>query len=267
MGTGRWDGLLLDIDGVLHVGDQAIPGARETLDSLKSSAIPTKLVTNTTSRPRAAVVDRLQRIGFDVEVDDVLTPASFAVDLCKARGYHRVALVVSHALREDLSDLEEVTSPGSAVDAVIVGDLGRGWNYQVMNAAFASLQRGAELIALQRNRYWRSPEGIVLDAGPFVAALEYATGKPATVVGKPSGEFFAAGVGELGVDAGRVAMIGDDLEADVGGAIDAGLAGILVKTGKYRKDDVSESSIDPTMTIDSIADVPALVGLSGNAYT
>src|ERR1700712_2271784 len=267
MSSGRWDGLLLDIDGVLHVGDQAIPGARETIDSLKSSAIPMKLVTNTTSRPRATVVDRLQRMGFDLELDDVLTPAALAVDLCKERGYHRVALVVQHPLREDLAELEEVTSPGSAVDAVIIGDLGRGWNYQVMNAAFASLQRGAELIALQRNRFWRSPDGIVLDAGPFVAALEYATGKPATVIGKPSSGFFAAGVAELGAEPGRVAMVGDDLEADVGGAIDAGLAGILVKTGKYRPHDVEESSIEPTMTIDSIADVPALVGLSGSAYT
>ncbi|MDQ8044766.1 MAG: TIGR01458 family HAD-type hydrolase [Solirubrobacteraceae bacterium] len=265
--SGRWDGLLLDIDGVLHVGDEAIPGAVDTLAKLRAAGVPLRLVTNTTSRPRAAVTDRLQRLGFDVETDDLLTPAAMAVRLCRERGYERVALITAHALKQDLSELEAVVSPGSAVDAVIVGDLGPGFSYGVLNGAFRSLLRGADLIALQRNRYWRRPEGLVLDAGPFIAALEYGSGVTATVVGKPSPAFFLAAVDELGLTADKVAMIGDDLEADVGGALDAGLAGILVQTGKFRADELDDSPIDPTLVIESVADAPALVGISGNAYT
>lgn len=263
----HWDALLLDIDGVLHVGDEEVPGARDALERLRRAGIPFRLVTNTTSRPRAAVVDRLRRMGFDIEPEEVLTPAAMAVRLCEERGYERVALVVAHALREDLHALDAVESRGSAVDAVIVGDLGRGFTWDVMNGAFRSLLRGADLIALQRNRYWRQPEGLVLDAGPFVAALEYAAGRPATVVGKPSPEFFLEGVADLGVQAPRVAMIGDDLEADVGGALEAGIAGLLVRTGKFRADALAEHPIAPTMVIDSIADVPAIVGVTGSAFT
>ena len=234
---------------------------------LRKGKVPLRLVTNTTSRPKAAVTDRLQRLGFDVEESDLLTPAQMAVRLCRERGYERVALITAHALKQDLADLEAVVSPGSAVDAVIVGDLGPGFSYGVLNGAFRSLLRGADLIALQRNRYWRRPEGLVLDCGPFIAALEYASGRTATVVGKPSADFFRAAVDELGLQPGRVAMIGDDLEADVGGAIDAGLAGILVQTGKFRAHELDDSIIDPTLVIESIADAPALVGLADSAYT
>lgn len=265
--SGRWDGLLLDIDGVLHVGDEATPGGIEAMKTLRESGIPTSLVTNTTSRPRAAVADRLQRLGFDVEETEILTPARMAVRLCHDRGYGRVAVITAHALKQDLADLEAVVSPGSTVDAVIVGDLGPGFSYGILNGAFRSILRGADLIALQKNRYWRRPEGLVMDAGPFIAALEYATGVEATVVGKPSKQFFDAAIDDLGVERSRVAMVGDDLEADVGGAIDAGLSGILVKTGKFRAHELEESSIEPTMLIDSLADVPALVGLAGSAYT
>ncbi|MFT4035255.1 MAG: TIGR01458 family HAD-type hydrolase [Patulibacter sp.] len=263
----HWDALLLDIDGVLHVGDEAVPGALDALDQLRAAAIPFRLLTNTTSRPRAAVVDRLQRIGFTVEAEDILTPAAMAIRLCRERGYERVALVVANALRDDLAELEAVESRGSAVDAVIIGDLGRGFTWDVLNGAFRSLLRGADLIALQRNRYWRRPEGIVLDAGPFVAALEYAAERPATVVGKPSAAFFLEAAADLGVEPSVIAMIGDDLEADVGGALDAGLAGIQVRTGKFRPDTLASSPIAPTMVIDSVADAPALVGITGSAFT
>lgn len=264
---GHWDGLLLDIDGVLHVGDEALPGAIEALGRLREAGVPMRLATNTTSRPRTAIIDRLQRLGFDLGESQLLTPATMAVRLCRERGYERVALITANAVKQDFSDLEAVVSPGSAVDAVIVGDLGPGFSYGVLNGAFRSLLRGADLIALQRNRYWRRPEGLVLDCGPFIAALEYASGREATVVGKPSADFFLAAVDELGLAPDRVAMIGDDLEADVGGAIDAGLAGILVQTGKFRAHELDESRISPTLVIESIADAPALVGVTGSAYT
>jgi HAD superfamily hydrolase (TIGR01458 family) len=164
--------------------------------------------------------------------------------------------VVLDELREDLEGLNE---SGDGVDAVIVGDLGDRWDYEVLNRAFGQLMDGAALIALQRNRYWETAEGLALDAGPFVAALEYAVGREAEVVGKPSPAFFELVLSDLGVGASAAAMVGDDVEADVGGALEAGIAGILVRTGKYREEDVTSSGIEPTATVDSIADVPALL--------
>ena len=118
---------------------------------------------------------------------------------------------------------------------------------------------GAELIALQKNRYWLRPEGLALDVGPFVAALEYATRRDALVVGKPSKDFFAAILAGIPLEASAAAMVGDDVESDVGGALNAGLAGILVRTGKYRAEALRAAGVEPTAVVDSIADVPALL--------
>ena len=145
-------------------------------------------------------------------------------------------------------------------DAVIMGDLGEAFGFDILNRAFRMVMDGAELVALQKNRFWMAETGLSLNAGPFVAAIEYATGTEATVVGKPSKSFFALVLEGLGGDPGRAAMVGDDVETDVGGAIRAGLAGILVRTGKYREDFVRSSGIKPTAVVDSIADVPALLG-------
>ncbi|HEY6672901.1 MAG TPA: TIGR01458 family HAD-type hydrolase [Solirubrobacterales bacterium] len=252
------EGLLLDLSGVVYVQDEAVPGAAEALRRLRDRGTPIRLVTNTTMRPRRSILERLERLGLEADPSELLTPATLAAKRCAEAGYESVSLVVLDDLREDLEGLEE---KGDSVDAVVVGDLGDRWDYDVLNRAFRSLMDGAELIALQKNRYWETSEGLSLDAGPFVSALEYATGREAEVVGKPSPAFFELALGELGVSADRAAMVGDDVEADVGGAMDAGLAGILVRTGKYREDLVGESGIEPTATVDSIADVPELLSI------
>ena len=250
------EGLLLDLSGVVYVEDEAVPGAGEALERLRGAGIPIRLVTNTTMRPKRSILERLERLGIEAESAELLTPATLAANRCAEAGYESVALIVLDDLREDLEGVPE--GDGDA-DAVIVGDLGDRWDYGVLNAAFRQLMDGAELIALQRNRYWETAEGLSLDAGPFVAALEYATGREAEVVGKPSMSFFELALGDLGVSAERAAMVGDDVEADVGGALDAGLAGILVRTGKYREEAVRATGIEPTAIVDSVADVPALL--------
>jgi HAD superfamily hydrolase (TIGR01458 family) len=252
------EGLLLDLSGVLYVQDEAVPGAAEALRRLRDRGIPIRLVTNTTMRPKRSILERLERLGLEADPSELLTPATLAARRCAEAGYESVSLVVLDDLREDLEGLEEKRD---SVDAVVVGDLGDRWDYDVLNRAFRRLMDGADLIALQKNRYWETSEGLSLDAGPFVSALEYATGREAEVVGKPSPAFFELALGELGVSADRAAMVGDDVEADVGGAMDAGLAGILVRTGKYREDLVRESGIEPTATVDSIADVPELLSI------
>lgn len=250
--------LLLDLSGVVYVQDEAVPGAAEALARLREAKVPLRLVTNTTMRPRAAILGRLAGLGIEADPAELLTPATLARRHCERRGHESVSLLVVDELREDLEGLSE---GGGRVDAVIAGDLGEGWDYAVLNDAFRRLMDGAELVALQKNRYWETAEGLSLDAGPFVAALEYASGREATLLGKPSAPFFELALSELGVGAAEAAMVGDDVEADVGGALEAGLAGVLVRTGKFREELVRESGIEPSATVDSIAAIPGLLGL------
>ena len=220
-----------------------------------------RFVTNTTNRSRAATRARLEGLGFGVDDPELLTPAALAVQLCEQRGHRRVALFAAPELRDDFTAL--AVDDGD-VDAVIVGDLGEGWDYAALNRAFRLVVDGADLIALQKNRYWRRGDGLALDAGPFVAALEYATERTATVVGKPARAFFEQALSGAGASADEAVMVGDDIESDIGGALAAGLAAVLVRTGKYREDRVTASGIAPTATVDSIADVPELLaGLGG----
>lgn len=249
-------GVLLDIDGVLYVGDEPIAGAREALSELRGLAGDLRLVTNTTSRSRREVAEHLDRLGFDTSVTEIVTPAAMAVRHCEEEGHEAVELVVSDGLREDLAALQR-PSQSEGVDAVILGDVGNRFDATLLNRVFRLLMDGAELIALQHNRYWLRKDGLTLDVGAYAAALEYATGREAIVVGKPSRAFFDAALAELGVDV--AVMIGDDVEADVGGAMAAGLAGVLVRTGKYLQKALPPE-VTPTAIVDSIADVPAMLG-------
>jgi HAD superfamily hydrolase (TIGR01458 family) len=254
--------LLVDLDGVLYVEDEPIPGAVEAMRALRDQGLALRFVTNTTSRPRRAIVERLARLGFDVPAGEVVTPAALAVRHCLDAGARRAALLVRPDVREDFAGLEE----GEAgAQAVVVGDLGEGFTYAVLNRAFRLIMDGAELVALQRNRFWLTPEGLSLDVGPFVAALEYATGREAFVVGKPAAGFFRTVLAELGAEPASAAMVGDDVESDVGGALAAGLTGILVRTGKFRDDVVARTGIRPSATVGSIADLPDLLARGGDA--
>jgi HAD superfamily hydrolase (TIGR01458 family) len=118
---------------------------------------------------------------------------------------------------------------------------------------------GAELVALQHNRYWRRSDGLALDVGAFSAALEYGASTEAFVVGKPSPAFFQAALADVGASPEKAVMVGDDIEADIAGALACGVEGVLVRTGKYRKELLESSGVQPTKVVDSIADVPALL--------
>jgi HAD superfamily hydrolase (TIGR01458 family) len=248
--------LLLDLDGVLYVEDEPVDGARDAVAELRARGLALRFVTNTTSRPRRQILERLHRLGFEVAEEELSTPAALAVAHCVDHDRRRAMLLVRDDVKEDFEALDEVDE---RVQAVVVGDLGDAFGYEVLNRAFGHVMDGAELIALQKNRYWLTPDGLALDVGPFVAALEYATRRDAFVVGKPSKDFFATILAGIPLEAAAAAMVGDDVESDVGGALGAGLAGILVRTGKYRDDALRESGVEPTAVVDSIADVPALL--------
>jgi HAD superfamily hydrolase (TIGR01458 family) len=248
--------LLLDLDGVLYVEDEPLPGAQEAVASLRERGLALRFVTNTTTRPRRGILAGLHRLGFDVEEHELATPARLAVVRCRERGHRRVALLMADEVKEDFAELDEA---GEEADAVVVGDLGSRFGYDVLNGAFRQIMGGAELIALQKNRFWRTRDGLSLDVGPFVAALEYAGDARATVVGKPSRAFFDTVLAGIPAEAREAAMVGDDVESDIGGAQAAGLAGILVRTGKYRADAVAASGVTPAETVDSITGVPELL--------
>lgn len=250
------EAVLIDLDGVLYVEEEPIDGAVAAIAELRAADLGLRFVTNTTARSREHTLAKLERLGFDVSESELVTPAALAVSHCRARGHTQVALIMNDEVKRDFAELEEVAAHP---DAVIIGDLGPAFGYDVLNQAFRAVMDGAELIALQKNRYWLRTDGLSLDVGPFVAAIEYASGAEAYVVGKPARGFFAGVVDELGVDPTAAVMVGDDIESDIGGALNAGLAAVLVRTGKYREDRVRESGITPTAVVDSIAGVPQLV--------
>lgn len=254
--------LLLDLDGTLYVSGAAVPGAPETVAALRRAGIPFRFVTNTTSRPRAGLVERLRGYGFTAALEEVLTPVTAAGRIARARGCTVVAPFLPAPALADLSDLALAGgTSGLPADrtpqAVLVGDLGEQWTYALMQEAFTYVLDGALLIALSRDRYWRRGGVLALDAGPFVAGLEYATSRPAILAGKPSPEFFRAAVASLpaGSAEAGLAMIGDDLWSDVRGAQEAGYRGWLVRTGKFREDALQESGIVPDRILESITDL------------
>ena len=244
----------MDLDGTLYVGGEAVAGAREAVASLRASGLAVRYVTNTTRKPRGWVCERLRSMGFAVEEAEIFTPALAAMGRI---GRGTCFALVDDSLLPDLAGLELTDDPP---DYVLVGDLGEGFTYERLNPAFRHLMEGAELLALQKNRYWQSDAGLALDAGPFVAALEFASGKKASVVGKPEREYFRLALEDLGLRAGEVAMVGDDAETDVLGARRAGLVGIQVRTGKWRAD-----AGEADLVIDSVADLPGVVEMEWGA--
>jgi len=223
-------GVLLDLGGVVYVGSSLLPGAVEALQLLRDASLPVRFITNTTRQPKRELISRLQGMGLAIGGEELLTPAQIARDFLIANSLSP-HLLVHERLEEDFAGL-----PPGASEAVIIGDVGSALTYDRLNAAYRKLEEGAPLLALARNRNFLDSDHLPsLDAGPFVVALEYATGREATVLGKPSPAFFELAARSMGCPMSDAVMIGDDAEADIGGAMDAGVHGILVRTGKYRE--------------------------------
>jgi phospholysine phosphohistidine inorganic pyrophosphate phosphatase len=252
------EGCAIDLDGTLYHGGAPIPGAAEAVHRLRSAGVPICFATNTTRRPRSALVARLGSMGIDVRPDELHTAPVAAATWLAQRGARRISLLLDPATFEEFSSFEfDQETP----DHVVVGDLGEAWDFHILNRAFRALLAGAALVAIQKNRSWDAGSGLQLDAGPFVAALEYASGQEAVVVGKPSRAFFETAAVALDVSLGRLAVVGDGLATDVAGGQAAGCRTIAVRTGTFREDQLSELERPPDAVIDSIADLPELMGV------
>jgi len=252
-------GILFDLDGVLYNSEEPIDGASEVVNWVQSRGIPHLFVTNTTSRGRAALVEKLGRFGVRTEADRILTPCTAAAGWLRSQKGATAALFVDPRARcefEGVPCLAEDAEAGA--DYVVVGDLGDSWDYRTLNRAFRILHSGAEtvLVALGMTRYYQAHDGLRLDVAPFIAALELASGKKAAVFGKPSAAFFRSAAERLGLPARGLLMIGDSIETDIAGAQEAGLSGALVRTGKFRLSDL-EGCVRPDAVLGSISDLPA----------
>lgn len=242
-------GVLLDLAGVVYDGDHAIAGAVDAVNRLRGAGIATCFISNTTRSTGHAIMERLAGFGLTVGSGELFTPAVAANAWLQKHG-RSAHLLVHPALEAEFSGLA-TDKPA----AVVVGDAGEAFTYQSMNAAFRALAGGADFLALAPNRVFRDADSeLSLDAGPFVAALEYATGDKAIILGKPAGAFFDMALDSIRCAPDEAVMVGDDAETDIAGALDAGLAAaLLVRTGKYRDGDEKRYSPPPTAVVDDLA--------------
>ncbi|MBA2677125.1 MAG: TIGR01458 family HAD-type hydrolase [Ktedonobacteraceae bacterium] len=250
-------GVLLDIDGVLHVSMQPTTGAAETLQTLAQQGYPTCLVTNTTTMSRAHLAQRLQDISLPVAEERIVTaPVATANYIRQHFAGKRCWLLTKGDTGTDFADIELVNGLQEQADVVVIGGAEELLTYEAMNQAFRLLMDGAALLAMHTNMYWRTKDGLQLDSGPFVRALEIATGKQAVVLGKPSSDFFAQALATIGMNAQEAVMVGDDIENDINGAQRAGMRGVLVMTGKHKADSPLLEHIHPDAILASVADLP-----------
>jgi len=240
---------LLDLVGVVYQGERPLPGAVEAVAGLREAGLRLRFLTNTTRMPRRALLSRLSEMGIVVAEEELFTPAQAARAWLKTKGLSP-HLLVHPDLEKDFANLD-----GSAGEAVVVGDAAQGFTYAALNTAFRKLLDGAEFLALARNRSFRDDDGeLSLDAGPFVAALEYACQREAVLFGKPAVDFLQAALASAGCDGKEAVMVGDDAEVDVAGALASGIgSALLVRTGKYRPGDENKVQPAPSDTVEDLA--------------
>ena len=249
--------VLFDIDGTLFTGMDPIAGASDAIRFLQQEKIPYRFISNGTRRSRKTILEKLKRLNLPVQETQIITPAGAAIQYLNNRHHESCTLLVSDDLKEDFINAGICLIPDAEV--VIVGDAGDRFTYHSVNLAFRQIVAGAELIALEKDRYWMEADGLSLGAGAFVAGLEYASGRSALLMGKPSPDFFREALASMGAEPETTLMIGDDINTDVGGAMACGLQGVLVRTGKYNAQDLEKSHVRPTRIVQSVASIPELI--------
>jgi HAD superfamily hydrolase (TIGR01458 family) len=251
-------GILFDLDGVLYIGSRAIEGAVEAVEKIRASGIPCRFVTNTSTLSLASLQQKINALGFAVSTEEIFSAPQAAVRYLQ----HQPDPVCRLLLADDVKkDFGEFRQSDTTADYIVVGDIGDAWSYSIMNEVFSCLMHGAKLIAIHKNRFWQTEHGLRMDIGGFIEGLEYTSGVKATIIGKPSADFFRLALADMGLEPNQAVIIGDDIDVDIGGGQQVGLKGILVKTGKYRQSYVAASAVRPDFIIDSIEDLPDLLGI------
>lgn len=261
MSERRFDGVLLDIDGVLTVSWEPIPGAIDAVKRLRFEGIPFRLITNTTTHTRKDLAATLGTAGFEIDPSEVVT--AVVATAAYLREHYAGAGVFMISDGDPRADLEgvQLVGPEDPAEVVVIGGAGEAFSYDALNHAFRLLMGGAALVGMHRNLYWRTERGLELDGGAYIAGLEEASGRRAVICGKPAPEYFGSALAMMGTEPPRSAMVGDDVVNDVLGAQAAGLIGVLVRTGKFRPEDLERPEGSPDHVVDSIAQLPALIGI------
>jgi HAD superfamily hydrolase (TIGR01458 family) len=259
------EGVLLDLDGVLTTSWHALEGAPEAIGWLRELEMPFKILTNTTSMTRRDLFRRLQEAKLDIRIEDLLTAATATAAYVRAHHHGARCFLITKC---DLSeDFEGIEMDSEKADVVVIGGAEDGFTYENVNRAFQMLMNGATLLAMHRGLYWKTDEGLMLDAGAFIRGLEEAAEIEATLVGKPARSFFDSAIDALGVPRDKVVMVGDSLRGDVNGAQRAGIRGVLVRTGAFRPEQLRGAEKEPDAIIDSVADLPHLLGRVSSSST
>ena len=244
---------LFDLDGVFYIDNKLIPGVDVTFEWLKQNKIPYKFVTNNTTLPRKKLVEKLNRIGLLLKEDDLVSANYAGTLLLTKLGIKSCKLVLQEIAKFDYKQFDTFNPKP---EAIVVGDIGHNWNFNLMNDLMNLILEGAKLIALHKGTYFQSKNGLIIDSGAFIAGLEYSTQTNAIIVGKPQKTFFELATQNFNCKKDEIAMVGDDLINDIQGSKNMGYISFLVKTGKFRPSIYKSSSIRPDHLIKSIAELP-----------
>lgn len=248
------EAFLVDINGVLYSGRKPVDGAVEAIDFLRRQGIDFRVISNTTQASQQSIYNRLSSMGFNIKAEEIFTPATAAIKFLKKKNRYRIFLLSGGDAHKDfLSAGIKLTE--KKPDYVVVGDAGNRFTFSNLNKAFNLLLDGAELIALEKDRHYLSDGERLLAAGPFVSALEYASQKKATLIGKPSKEFFTSALKDMNVKPENTVLVGDDLESDILGAQKIGLKAYLVLSGKTNTEALKKTKIKPDKILKTIAEI------------
>ncbi|XP_040574161.1 phospholysine phosphohistidine inorganic pyrophosphate phosphatase [Lepeophtheirus salmonis] len=249
-------GVLLDITGVLIESSsdgqgKVIPGSVEAIQLLRKENVPFRFLTNETTKSRSQLLESLHAHGYEMDETQIFTPAIAANTLILREGLNPLLL----AKESVYPDLKDISSRRGEKDSVLLADFEEGFYHANMNKAFRVLIKdpSRQLFTLGKGKFYKHDEDLSLDVGPFAVALEYATDRQARIIGKPDASFFLEAVKDMGLSPGKgVVMVGDDVRSDVKGSQEAGLSGVLVRTGKYRPVDETIQDIHPDAVVDNL---------------
>lgn len=248
--------LLLDLDGTLYFKGAQISGANDVIGELRRKGFILRFLTNTDSCSATTLQLKVEQIGLAIDADEIFTPVTALQQFLRHNPGKNCLFLLSDELT---AEFEHRRGRGDRVDYVVVGDFRQSVSYETLNTAFRHIMAGADIIALQKGRFFLNSTGVNLDTGAFVSLLEYASGKTACVLGKPAPEFFNFALDQIGYRADEVAIIGDDLSTDILGAKQIGATAILVRTGKYDAEALIQSNVQPDHVIDSVANLLKLM--------
>ena len=251
-------GILFDLDGVFYVSNQAIDGGQKLINSLRNKSIPFRFLTNTTTKTRREIREKLGSFGLLIDEKEIFSAAYIGINYLRSIGSPPCHLLIHDNIYSDYSEFDV---HDRKPEFVVIGDRGNKWNYDDLNKAFRYLMEGAGLIALHKGRYFQTLQGLEIDIGAIITGLEYSSGQTAISLGKPNTNFFQTALEDISIEIGKAIMVGDDLINDIGGAQRTGMKGVLVRTGKFRKSNLSHSDVKPDFIIESINELEDILSL------